>query len=246
MSHDCIIPNFWAPQSRGRITRVIKIERHLFLGKCIVTLSPTAHIKLDAIVHAKSHHFSLLSSCLLLFIHCSLHHSTFHCTMTSKTDQTSNVASDVAASGSSNTADAEHEATFASSSSNMVIQTMVKKEVPKLYEYWKAPTTTKKDFSAYYATDWLSGVMICSTTSLNFATIDRTNIVCFESHLMCGLGLPPIKFLVSILNYLRCKLVHLNPNAIATLSYFSMLCKCWLDIPPNTSLFWYFYYPCTW
>jgi hypothetical protein len=64
-----------------------------------------------------------------------------------------------------------------------------------------------------------------------------------ESHLMCGLGLPPSKFLVSILNYLGCELVHLNPNAIATLNYFSMLCECWLGIPLDTNLFWYFYYP---
>jgi hypothetical protein len=60
---------------------------------------------------------------------------------------------------------------------------------------------------------------------------------------MCGLGLSPSKFLVSILNYLGCELVHLNPTAITALSYFSMLCECWLRIPNDTSLFWYFYYP---
>jgi hypothetical protein len=74
---------------------------------------------------------------------------------------------------------------------------------------------------------------------LDFPTIDRTNIVCFE----CELGLPPSKFLVSILNYIRCELVHLHPNTISLLSCFSMLCECWLSIPPDTSLFWYFYSP---
>jgi hypothetical protein len=54
---------------------------------------------------------------------------------------------------------------------------------------------------------------------------------------MCGLGLPPSKFLVSVLNYIGCELVHLHPNTISALSYFSMLCECWLDIPPDTSLF---------
>jgi hypothetical protein len=55
--------------------------------------------------------------------------------------------------------------------------------------------------------------------------IDRTNIVCFESHLMCGLGLPPSKFLVSVLNYIECELVHLHSNAISAVSCFSMLCE---------------------
>jgi hypothetical protein len=45
--------------------------------------------------------------------------------------------------------------------------------------------------------------------------------------------------------FLRCKLVHLNSNAIAALSCFTMLCECWLEITPDTSLFWYFYSP-TW
>jgi hypothetical protein len=120
---------------------------------------------------------------------------------------------------------------------------MAKKEVPKLFEYWKAPTITEEDLTAFHGTRGLPGVVLCSTTPLEFQTIDRTVIVCFESHLMCGLSLPPRKFLVSILNYLECELVHLNPNAIAMLKCFSMLCECWLDIPPDTSLFWYFYYP---
>jgi hypothetical protein len=58
---------------------------------------------------------------------------------------------------------------------------------------------------------------------------------------MCGLGLPPSKILVAIFNYLGCELIHLHLNTIAALNYFSMLCECWLDISPYTSLFWYFY-----
>jgi hypothetical protein len=45
---------------------VIEIEMLLFLGKQIVTLSLAAHIKLNATVHAKFDHFSLLPSSLLL------------------------------------------------------------------------------------------------------------------------------------------------------------------------------------
>jgi hypothetical protein len=73
--------------------------------------------------------------------------------------------------------------------------------------------------------------------------VDNTMIVCFESHLTTGLGLPSSKFLISVLNFLRCELVHLNLNAIAALSYFIMLCECWLRIAPNTSLFWHYYSP---
>jgi hypothetical protein len=73
--------------------------------------------------------------------------------------------------------------------------------------------------------------------------VDQTTIVCFESHLISRLGLPPSKFLISILNFLRCELVHLNLNTIVALSCFSMLCECWLEIALNTYLFWYFYSP---
>jgi hypothetical protein len=163
--------------------------------------------------------------------------------MTGEADQTSIVIDDAVASGTKSAAGTESEATSASSSSNMVVQTMVKKKVPKLNEYCKAPTITENDLSAYHATSWLSGGMICSTATLDFPIIDRTNIVCFESHLMCGLGLPTSKFLVFILNFIGCELVHLNQNAITALSCFSMLCQCWLGIPLDTSLFWYFYSP---
>jgi hypothetical protein len=38
---------------------VVETERHLFLGKRIITLLSTVHIKLGAIVLVESHHFSL-------------------------------------------------------------------------------------------------------------------------------------------------------------------------------------------
>jgi hypothetical protein len=71
---------------------------------------------------------------------------------------------------------------------------------------------------------------------------DSTSI-CFESYLIARLGLPPSKFLSSIMNVLPCELVHFNSNAITTLSCLAMLYECWLGIAPDTSLFWYFYSP---
>jgi hypothetical protein len=55
------------------------------------------------------------------------------------------------------------------------------------------------------------------------------------------LGLPPSKFLVSIMNFLSCSLIHFNPDALTTLCSFTMLCECWLGIPPDSSLFWYYF-----
>jgi hypothetical protein len=102
---------------------------------------------------------------------------------------------------------------------------------------------TEKDITNFHEADWLLGVLLYTLTTLEFPTIDHTNIVCFESQLMCGLDLPPSKFLIAVLNYLGCEMVHMHPNAIASLICFSMLCECWLSIPPDTSLFLYFYSP---
>jgi hypothetical protein len=66
-------------------------------------------------------------------------------------------------------------------------------------------------------------------------------MVCFEFHLIIGLGLPPSKFLYAIMNFLGYELVHFNPNAIAALSCFTMLWECWLGITSDTRLFWYYY-----
>jgi hypothetical protein len=72
---------------------------------------------------------------------------------------------------------------------------------------------------------------------VKYLIVDGTTVVCFESHLVAGLGLPPNKFLVVVMSHLGCELVHFNPNSIATLSCFTMLCECWLRIAVDTNLF---------
>jgi hypothetical protein len=104
-------------------------------------------------------------------------------------------------------------------------------------------TITEASFQAYHSTDWLTGGLESSVPEVDVPTIDGSTVVCFESHLVAGLGLLPNKFLVAIMNFLGCKLVHFNPNAIATLSCFTTPCECWLGIALDTSLFWYFYSP---
>jgi hypothetical protein len=54
------IPNFLAPRSRVWIARVVEIERHFFLGKLVVTLSPVVHIKLSTAECVQFHHFRSL------------------------------------------------------------------------------------------------------------------------------------------------------------------------------------------
>jgi hypothetical protein len=96
---------------------------------------------------------------------------------------------------------------------------------------------TDKDITNFHDIDWLPGGLLCTPTTLEFPIMDRANIVCFELHLMCGLGHPLNKFLVDVLNYLGCELVHLHLNAIITLSCFNMLCEYWLGILPGTTSF---------
>jgi hypothetical protein len=131
----------------------------------------------------------------------------------------------------------------ASSSSNEVVVNMANKTTPTLSDYWKKSTITEVDRSAYHTAGWLGGTLESFVPIVEVLTVDNSTVVCFKSHLIDGLDLPLSKFLVSILNFLGCELVHLNLNAIAALSFFTMLCKYWLGIAPDTSLFWYFYSP---
>jgi hypothetical protein len=125
----------------------------------------------------------------------------------------------------------------------MTDQVIAENKVPNLYEYWKSLTVKEVNIHKFHEAGWLLGDLICSPTTLNFPIIYQMHIVCFKSHLICGLGLPCSKYLVTILGYLGCKLIHLNSNIIAALSLLYMLCECCLGIPPDTSLFWYYYSP---
>jgi hypothetical protein len=176
-------------------------------------------------------------------VQCLLRCTRFSCVMAGEADQTLLVASDAAASDSQIAPGAVSNTAPGYSSSSVATQKIWKKSIPMLYNFWKMLTVTDAYLVAYHAAGWQPGGVISSSSELEFSMVDKTTIVCFESHLIVGLGLPISKFLVSILNFLKCELVHLSPNAITTLSCFIMICECWLRIPPNTSMFWYFYSP---
>jgi energy-converting hydrogenase Eha subunit E len=116
-------------------------------------------------------------------------------------------------------------------------------EIPELTDFFKKMIVTEDDCRAYHDRGWLTGNLVSFTPEVDVPTVEGSTIICFESQLAAGVGLRPSKFLSSIMNYLGCSLVHLNFNTVLALSSFIMLCKCWLGIPPETSLFWYYYSP---
>jgi hypothetical protein len=136
---------------------------------------------------------------------------------------------------------AESDIQAASSSSNAAIKKMANKDTPELSDYWKKSKVTEADRSTYHTASWLGGALESFVPEVYVPTIDNSIVVCFESHLFARPGLPLSKFLVFIINFLRCELVHLNSNAIVALSYFTMMCECCVGIALDTSLLWYFY-----
>jgi hypothetical protein len=124
----------------------------------------------------------------------------------------------------------------ASSSPTHGATKMVEGEVAELTDFFKKMTVTEDDHRAYHDRGWLAGNLVSFIPKVDIPTIEGSTILRFESQLATGLGLPPSKFLSSIMNYLECSLVHLNPNAVSALSSFVMLCE-WLGIPLDTSLF---------
>jgi hypothetical protein len=118
---------------------------------------------------------------------------------------------------------------------------MVDRKVPEMSDFFKKTTVTEEECEAYHRFGWLTGSLISTIPELDVPTVHDSTIVCFESYMVAGLGLPPSKVLYAIMNFLGCELVQFNPNAIAALNCFAMLCECRLGIALDTSLFWYFY-----
>jgi hypothetical protein len=226
--------------------RVVETEMHLFLRKRIVTLSLAAYIKLGATVLIESHHFSLLPShlplpllftaCCTVSTPCSMADATIH-------DPAPHVAPSVNDEDSGNDSGVESVAMATSSSPTRGATKMAYKKILELTDFFKKMTVTEDDRKAYHDRGWVASNLLSFTPEVDVPIVDGSTVLCFESQLIAGLGLPPSKFLSSIMNYLGCSLIHLNPNTVSALSSFVMLCECWLRIPPDTSIFWYYYYP---
>jgi hypothetical protein len=137
----------------------------------------------------------------------------------------------------------ESAAPITSSSHVLAATKMVDIKVPEMSDFFKKIIVTEEERLAYHSFSWLTGNMISMIPEVDVPTVHDSTTICFESYLIAGLGLPTSKFHSSIMNFLGYELVYFNPNAIAALSCFTMLCECWLEIALDTSLFWYFYSP---
>jgi hypothetical protein len=157
--------------------------------------------------------------------------------MAGETDRILRVADEAIINESKSDFGTKSDVPTMSSSSNMAVANMADKTTPELVNYWKRMTVTEADRKAYNSFDWLNGGLKSSVPIVEYLTVDGTNVVCFESHLVPGLGLLPSKFLVAVMTHLGCELVHFNPNVIAALSCFIMLCECWLGIVSDTIIF---------
>jgi hypothetical protein len=138
---------------------------------------------------------------------------------------------------------AESIALATSSSPTLATTKMADRKVPEMSDFFKKTTVTEEECLAYHSFSRLTGNLVSMIPEVDIPNVHDSTTICLESYLIVGLGLPPSKFLSSITDFIGCELVHFNPNAIAALIYFAMLCECWLGIAPDASLFWYFYSP---
>jgi hypothetical protein len=106
------------------------------------------------------------------------------------------------------------------------VSMMAKGEIPKLNNFFKKTNLSKEELQSYHRLGWLTGNVLSSVPEVDVLTVHDSSVLCFESHLLARLVLPPRKFLAVIMNCLSCSLVHFNVNAIVALSSFVMLCEC--------------------
>jgi hypothetical protein len=79
---------------------------------------------------------------------------------------------------------------------------MVDRKIPEMFNFFKTTTITDVECRGYHDLGWLTGNLLSSIPEVDFPIIDSSIMLCFKSHLIAGLGLPPSKFLVSIMNFL--------------------------------------------
>jgi hypothetical protein len=136
------------------------------------------------------------------------------------------IASSANADDSGHDSRTESTAMVASSSPTRGATKMVEGKIPELTDFFKKTTVTKNDHRAYHDRGWLIDNLVSFIPEVDVPTVEGSTILCFESQLAAGLGLHPSKFLSSIMNYLKCSLVHLNTNVGSALNSFIMLCEC--------------------
>jgi hypothetical protein len=79
---------------------------------------------------------------------------------------------------------------------------MTDEEILELTDFFKKMTVTEDDRRAYHDRGWLTDNLVSFIPEVDVPTVEGSTILCFKSQLATGLGLPPSKFLSSIMNYL--------------------------------------------
>jgi hypothetical protein len=144
--------------------------------------------------------------------------------MVSEVDQILHATDELVVDESKSDSGTESDCLAVSTSSNAAAAKIVDKTIPDMSDFWKKSTITEVDRQAYHSSSWLTGGLESSISEVDVPTVDGSTMVYFESHMVARLGLPPSKFLVAIINFLGCELVHFLLNAIIALSCFTMLC----------------------
>jgi hypothetical protein len=174
--------------------RVVQTETHLFPWKQIVTLSPAVHIKLNAVEHVDSHRFSF--SAFQSFTSPFIPQS-----MAGETDQALHGTNKLAANEGKSNSKAESDTAVTSSSTTMAAINKVDKIVPDMIDYLKKSMIAEGDHQAYHDFGWLTSNLSSSISNVYVSMMDCSTVVCFESHLIARLGLPPSNFLVDVMSF---------------------------------------------
>jgi hypothetical protein len=146
--------------------------------------------------------------------------------MVGEADQNPPITTEPTIGGNKSDSGTESDTPTTSSSTTVDAIRMADNRIPKIADYWKKSNISEGNRQAYHDFGWLTGNLISSIPQVDVPTTHGSTMVCFESHLVTGLGLPRSKFLVAIMNFLGSELVHFNLNAITAHSCFTMLCEC--------------------
>jgi hypothetical protein len=82
---------------------------------------------------------------------------------------------------------------------------MMDRKVLEMGDFLKKTIVTEEERLAYHSFCWLTGNLISMISEVDISTVHDFTTICFESYLITGLGLPPSKFLSSIMNFLGCE-----------------------------------------
>jgi hypothetical protein len=106
--------------------------------------------------------------------------------------------------GDDTQSDSGVERTTPTTSSSPTIATtkISDRKVPEMSDFFKKTTVTEEEHQAYHRFGWLTDNLISKILEVDVSIVHDSTIVCFESYLIIGLGLPPSKFLSAIMNFL--------------------------------------------